>query len=359
MKFGNIFLFIGSIFIGVMAMEFGIRIIFKDWEVFSSHRFFRTMNVSGFGSLLMGVPSFDGVFAQNDGDFRVTIKINKSGYREIEPVREADGRIWFVGDSFSFGWGVDSLDRFSDRIGRLLKRPVYNLASPAADVCDYQAQIANMPRQLVPAGIVLGLTIENDLANYDCQRGRGPSESDLELKGRFQLPLSSLKHFFMKESALYNVFVVNLKKSPFLVNLLRRLGIIATPHAKTFDAALVDRLIVNKTVQEVLFLNSMLPPETPLIVLIIPSRFDLRDGLHSEFQVRFDLINEFEKHGILVIDPSLEFKKVGFNKIHFVHDGHWSLLGHKIAADVLVSRCGSFGTKCFPSRSWNYKSRHK
>jgi lysophospholipase L1-like esterase len=73
------------------------------------------------------------------------VQVNPQGYRDAQPlartVPAGQRRILFLGDSFTFGHGVnDVADRFSDRVGRALEEAqpgrfvVANLGIPAFDV---------------------------------------------------------------------------------------------------------------------------------------------------------------------------------------------------------------------------------
>jgi hypothetical protein len=94
----------------LLAMsEMIMRVFMPNWQDFSSKRFMRMITVPGHGMVMTGLPRFDGYFSQNNGDFRVNIKINDFGLRNNEQVDKASGRIWAVGDSMTFGWGVEEM----------------------------------------------------------------------------------------------------------------------------------------------------------------------------------------------------------------------------------------------------------
>ena len=40
--------------------------------------------------------------------------------------------------------------------------------------------------------------------------------------------------------------------------------------------------------------------------------------------------------GIEVIDPYKALKAAGFSAVHFAHDGHWTPLGHEVAASAVA-----------------------
>ena len=40
-----------------------------------------------------------------------------------------------------------------------------------------------------------------------------------------------------------------------------------------------------------------------------------------------------QKLDIPFIDPLPQFQELGFEATHFIHDGHWSATGHRLAAE--------------------------
>ena len=165
---------VGIVLAGVFA-EGALRVAMPHWREFYSGWFIGKAVVPGHGVVNIGKPGFDGYFAQNNGDFRVRITVNDFGLRDPNPVEAAAGRIWIIGDSMSFGWGVEHDRMYSSVIGGALNAPAYNVASPGTDVCGYQALLARMPENAKPRAVIVGLVLENDVHAYDCRaaaRGR-------------------------------------------------------------------------------------------------------------------------------------------------------------------------------------------
>ena len=74
----------------------------------------------------------------------------------------------------------------------------------------------------------------------------------------------------------------------------------------------------------------------PFSVLMIPSRFEIRDSDPYYQEVRTKMIKSLNQLKIDTIDTIKELKVVGFKPKHFTHDGHWSPLGHKIAGNAVA-----------------------
>jgi hypothetical protein len=341
-----------SLVVGIGLSEVLLRIVTPNWKEFSSARFMTRVAVPGHKSVVAGLPSFDGYFAQNNGDFRVRFRLNAFGHRNPEPVAAANGQIWVIGDSMAFGWGVERDEMYSEILEKRLGGPVYNLASPGTDICGYQAMVARMPKTIKPRSVVVGLILENDLRIYDCpieaaaearakttttdRQPRDPDDSDSSGSG---FSLLEIKQFATRNFALYNFFAVSLKRVAAVQDFLVGLNIISKPHAVNRRVApdQVKALAISAG-DELVRLKAMLPDGTPFHVLIAPTRFEIRDDTALYRNLRLAVTQTLRDRGIFPIDPFPAFKAAGFAPSHFQHDGHWSALGHRIAAEAITGR---------------------
>ena len=96
-----------GLLITIFLTELILRFVMPNWTEFWSGNFIRAISVPGYGPVNTGLPNFNGYFSQNNGDFRVHISINKFGLRNPKPISASNNAIWVVGDSMTFGWGVE------------------------------------------------------------------------------------------------------------------------------------------------------------------------------------------------------------------------------------------------------------
>lgn len=325
-------LLIGAVFLAG-ASELVVRIVYPSWSEFFAGRFLTVEHVPGYGDVAVGRKGFDGHFSQNNGDFRVHIKINEAGLRDDEPVAAADGRVWIIGDSMAFGWGVESNEMYSSVIADQLGQPTYNVASPGTNVCGYQALTGRMPDNVKPGAVVVGLILENDLQVYDCDAyakiKRDPND------GGAAIP--SLKPFLTEYSALYNFFAVALKRVDVFREALIWVGVIERSHAyrNHLEGADIEK-ITNSTVEQLVRLRGMFDPETPFVVLVAPARFEIADDDPAFRDIRIAMDRALAAHGLAFVDPFEDFKTAGFHDTHLIHDGHWSARGHEIAGSAVT-----------------------
>lgn len=323
---------LGCVFM-LVAAEGVLRFAMPHWREFYSGWFIRTIRVPDHGVVTTGLPGFDGFFAQYNGDFRVRVRLNDFGLRNPDPVDKAGGRVWVIGDSMTFGWGVGQDEIYSSVAGRLLKVPTYNIASPRNNVCGYQALLARMPESVRPSAVIIGLVLENDVRAYDCRAEAKSAEGGTPSgNGTQQVRVESVNIFLTKYTALYNFFAVSLTRVAFIQDALGAFGLIEKPHTyeRSLSEAKLERAI-ERTAAEIDALRTMLPAGTPLAVLIVPGRFEIKNGDPFFRELRQGMGRALAGRGIAAIDPIEEFTRAGFEPTHFPHDGHWSPLGHEIA----------------------------
>lgn len=333
--FGKFVAIVIGLILLVFTAEGVLRLAMPNWQEFYNGRFMRVIHVPNYGLVATGLPGFDEYFSQNNGDFRIRLQINNFGYRNPEPIEKADERVWFVGDSMAFGWGVKQSEMYSTVAGTLLNSPTYNVASPGTNVCGYQALVARTLDHARPSALIVGLILENDLTNYNCKEDAIQSISSvIKHKSNFSLQKNmGLKVLLIKESALYNFLAISLKRVAFINQGLIKIGLVAKSHAyKPVNTITGFDQVLNRTATELEILRAQIPANTPFAVLIAPARFEIRDRDPAFQKVRKGMIRVLSKRGIAVIDPIDEFLEAGFEPTHFPHDGHWSALGHEVAA---------------------------
>ncbi|MGA0867614.1 MAG: GDSL-type esterase/lipase family protein [Planctomycetota bacterium] len=117
-------------------------------------------------SALCGRPGFTGRFAQTE--FDVQIELDARGFRKVtpSPVR-AERRLFVLGDSFTWGWGVDPGQGFVDRLADAYPNvQVENLGlSGTGTVIAHRLLARHVLPELRAGDGVLLVTFENDLAD--------------------------------------------------------------------------------------------------------------------------------------------------------------------------------------------------
>lgn len=328
-----------SLVFSLALMEGMLRVAMPGWRDYHSGRFMTNISVPGYSDVVIGRPGFDGFFAQNNGDFRSHIRINEFGLRDDEPVAAAQGRLWVIGDSFSFGWGVDRDKSYTQVIAERTGVPTYNVAGPGTNICSWQSLYARMPSGLRPSAVVVGLTIENRVGLYDCpESARQAAIQNQAPPADEKLTMLDVKMFMTRHLAIYNFFAVSLKRVNLAEVALEKLGVVNDAQAPALhgkDPAQAPEMI-RTSADELKRLKDMVPAGVPYVVALFPARMELREGDAYYRALRTGMEQALQARGIDTIDMLDDFRKAGYRPTHFAHDGHWTELGHQVAGAAIA-----------------------
>ena len=324
----NSTLLMASTIFCLIILDFGVRFIMPHYDP-SGHINFM-LNRDG-----VPISMRKGSFRQikNTGDYNVLININSLGLREQKLLEKSTSNDYFVvGDSFSFGWGVEEEERFSNILdGLLLNSKVFNISIPT-DFDGYRKLISYAKKNGATINkLIVGVTMENDIQNYNDRLEGGPGRAFAPLD---KLNLLWIKSFLHKNSASYFLLTSIIQQTPKLRDLLQKLGLIED------NLKVVKNLTYNKErVKQSAIILKSISNKIKTLILLIPSRGlwvgnrknkQIADQLHKSF------ISEIKKLNIDYIDlrDKIELSGNPMN-LHFKHDGHWTKEAHKIAADEL------------------------
>ena len=279
---------------------------------------------------------------KNTGDYNVLIKINSLGLREQKLFKTSTAEDYFVvGDSFSFGWGVEEEERFSNILDELLlNSKVFNISIPT-DFNGYQKLISYAKKNGATINkLIVGVTMENDIQNYYAGLGK---QSERAFTPLDRLNLSWIKHLLQKNSASYFLLTSIIQQNSELREFFQQSGLIAD-NLKVVKNLMYNKERVRKSAKKLKSISS----KFKTLALLIPSRGlwvgskknrKIADQLHKSF------ISEIKKLNIDYIDLRDTMESPGSPmNLHFKHDGHWTKEAHNIAANELAKKI-RFGLK--------------
>ncbi|HSS50736.1 MAG TPA: GDSL-type esterase/lipase family protein [Thermoanaerobaculia bacterium] len=153
-------------------------------------------------------PGLKGVLG-NFAEFTTQVRVNQLGIRgpEVGPLRPGVRRVLVLGDSFSFGMGVEEQDAFPAQLAAELGRrgvPAegINAGIGGYGVPDEVRWFEQYGREIHPDVIVLGIFTGNDL--QDAAPDRPPAfVSHGELLDKAELKRSALFHWLYQHSQLF------------------------------------------------------------------------------------------------------------------------------------------------------------
>jgi hypothetical protein len=255
-------------------------------------------------------------------------RTNSYGWRDREHAiqkRPGTTRIVMLGDSFTFGFGVDYGERVSEALENLIPNSeVLNMGvfayGPDQEVLTYELHA----RQFQPDVVLLNVFLGNDL-------------NDLRLKKCYSFPkpyfkLSGDELELVKPQRNWLLFA---RTSSYLGELAARVkdrGVLKSEVAEELRdvdvvplfLAIVDRLSVATTADHC----------TLLVVLIYP-----RDAT-NEVKLDYDRLRHAlsgRQYGVLDLKTLFEEEAARGSEL-YLSEGHWNPAGHKLAAQAIRAK---------------------
>ena len=322
--------FVFALLFSIMVVEGAIRVLFPKYD---------PSNHLTFPEIADGTPQprtigFQKRQIKNTGDYDVEVSINKYGLRESKELSGSDANsIFAVGESFTFGWGVEEKDRFSNVVETLLGRQVFNIVTPTS-IRYYGKQLEYAERNGAKiTTVIVGFFMDSDL--YDYEHELYAHDGALHTTTT-RLFLDGVRALLKDNSALYFVITSWIHASPALQEYAVALGLISPDGAK-FDSAM---FIKNSTIESAADELSRLVQNKKSVVLIIPSRALWLGNVASRKQalsIHMAFLDNLEKRHLNYVDMRLHFEELGKPlQYHFPYDAHWNVAGHLLAGKKLA-----------------------
>ena len=280
--------------------------------------------------LVLGSPLTTTRQRKNTGDYDVQVVFNRHGLRDKRDVSLASSRDYLaIGDSFTFGHGVEESQRFSNVLLEEYKLPIYNVAIPT-DLDGYKALI-EYSREIgaKTSKLIIGVCMENDLVRQDSAPSNTSSSK-----------IQEIKQWLHVNSALYFMFTRYVHSEnilrPFLVN-----AGLMLPNLKHNMISSVD---INSTVEKLIELSN----ENDVFLVIIPSRYNWvgsDDSVSFNRSLHESFVESLRARDLKVVDIRQVFEAISDDplyRFHFKNDGHWNEEGHAVAAEAIARQLRNF-----------------
>jgi hypothetical protein len=200
---------------------------------------------------------------KGSGDYDVEVRFNKYGFRDKKLISDSKENSWMVvGDSFTFGHGVEEYERFSNKIEEFFEIDTYNLGIPNdlmgyKNIIKYAKDIGSKSRK-----VIVAICMENDLILKD-------KNSTKNSYVRSKIPyLPKLKDWLHRNLALYQ-FVARIStiESPF-TDYLKKIGVVEKVIPNRVSKP--NDYSVHKTTKSIREFKNY---SDELVVVLIPSRY--------------------------------------------------------------------------------------
>lgn len=285
-------------------------------------------------------PGFHGRFELPEFDTEVRFSSIGLRDREYGPKPPGASRLLVLGDSYTFGWGVEEGERFADRLERKLDEAfphrweVVKAGTNAYATTHERAWMNEYGWALDPDLVVLEFCMGNDFAD---NRGVEYRVEDGYLTAVSAGPAGGggLKAFLRRRSHLY-LFARNLVKQPGIRRAERKRAEIEAFNALVDGGAAA-------TAEALAGLAADAGEHgVPLVVAVVPMLHQVTDALGIDpalIEHPNRLIREIAAAaGLPVIDLLPVFRRraaEGGPPLYFRRDPHWTREGHRVAGEAL------------------------
>ncbi len=298
-------------------------------------------------------------FTWTEGEFSVQVRTNSFGLREDFEVKLSDIETAFFGDSFTFGHGVESRERYSSVYSSYFdnqREKIVNFSYKNGFQPEhYEFFLKNNPN-LRPKNVIVGLYLGNDLGSDLLETKYQHLSNTLELpyrriflKGQiansptvFRFPLNLLAdrskfvQLFLKitnKTVFRKYLFDNNFKGPNSVN------------SVSLEQG-NEQLLENRAVKSLLRTQNLVQDRGgKLTVLVIPQNYFFTDeyphvnpvlvsqlsNLRGEKNLANTFINVCRKIDLDCLDARPHLDKNSY----FRYDGHWNAKGHREIGDLL------------------------
>ena len=328
----NSFLICFSTLSGLIISEFLIRFIVPSFNTADKVKF-----ENDIGGVVIGMPNTTHRQWNTKGEYDIKIRFNSSGLRDLytpENAKEEDYII--VGDSFTFGQGLEEHQRFSNILRSRYKIFNVNIGMSGTDFNGYEILLDYAKKERSKSSkIIVAICMENDLKNYsEIKYMKKPEEKILLI--------TRIKRFLSFNSSLYMYLATVIQQNDQLKNFFVSLRLLSDSKKPSHLELLEEDLNFVKDSSEKLF---EVIKNYESIVVIIPSRgLWIGNTNRKKFinKVHNNFVNVLRKNKIEVIDmkPFLEREKEPL-KYFFKTDGHLNEKGNNLIAESIANRLGS------------------
>ena len=297
--------------------------------------------------------NFEGI--EEKKEFRVTTRINERGFRDdsyAEGSPESSFRILALGDSFTYGYGVEHDETYLELLEVALNAPptasrdyrVYNVAVPGYSLREYSTFLKTSWVEFDPDLIIIGIG-SNDHTDsvlphpkYDVADGylvsyKGNGDQDSNNTD----PVLRVKIFLYKHFYVYRLLPETKRRVTDNREARRFEGQIESKVEEAWRQAsgYLDQIL------EVAQQNSI-----PLVLIYIPHRSQVHPGLRVDFHIDTRLFDDFDQRieeysadrSVLYVNTLPEFVEQANRgeTLYFVQtDAHWNVNGHRAAANMI------------------------
>ena len=316
-------------------------------------------------------PNAEGILKMPDSTTH--IKINSKGLRDRSyGYKKPEGvmRIVVLGDSFTWGYGVEDKERYTEILeeGLLENIQVINMGVTGYGTDQEFHTLKNEGVKYNPDLVIIAFQIGTDIAdnthtvrytypktmfvldnNNKLTLTNVPVPQKEEWMKRWEVKNNdndnvtlflSFRRFMAHHSHAYVFIADRIVSSPNLLNLFKKIGIadkMTLPRgAYGFCHYHYNWNLTKAVLKEIDTVAKTNDAKT--FIVIVPTREQVNKNFDSELNGA--LVDLGKENNITVLDCLPEFRKHAQNgeQLYFEIDGHWNANGHKLAAELIYDK---------------------
>lgn len=296
-------------------------------------------------------------------EYRYHVTTDKNGFRRTLPYALNDAahyRIILLGDSQTFGAGVNDNQTFASLLSTRLNQAVLNAGVPGYNNIEELQQARILLKQHQPELVILALYVGNDpyenFRNRKTLLGTGEELPLPKRKKKIDFSLPVLKNFLKRHSSLYNG-LARLRRFDAVNNALYRFRFVE--QSPPGEIAIYQKTgpernaYFNITKDVVLNLaQEVAQHKAQFLLVLIADRLQIDPEYQKQWIAKYrlkreqydflgpnkELRNFCEKQSISFLDTteSLQKNHVLGNKPYWAIDHHLSIAGHEIVAETIA-----------------------
>lgn len=301
-------------------------------------------------------------------EFDIYAKINNLGFRgdrDIDLKHAKGKRVVFVGDSFTFGHGVNTSEAYPEVVGWILgqqgiKIETINAGMEGTELARDYLFLKTDIEKLKPEMVVVGFYLGNDLVEQSFYDWVATDEKGLPTKlknradyidadgtrrqisipGRYRVPIARESHLFI---FLTEVFFG--QRQPYTYLAINGTPCYLNAKCQEIDPQVEEAKKLFSAIRELVGTN-----HAQLLVVLIPWEMQLPTNLTRRSGVDIIISKENRHHMSDVLANMLKEEQIpyldlldvfesyqGEEQVFYPQDRHWTAAGHRIAGEAIAA----------------------
>ncbi len=291
-------------------------------------------------------------------EYKYTVTTDENGFRNSNQDNQGPIAVVFLGDSQTYGVGVNDQETFASHVETLINRPVLNTACPGYNNIEQLELTDEVLKKYRPKYLVLCFFAGNDLfENYSNRfKLQNGAAADVSVPKK-ESGITNFKNYISKNSAIYNL-LIRLRRFEFMNQLFYKLKLVNLEPPNELIAFLAGDdpekekfwRVTDQVLTEIK--QKADQNQTNLIIVLLPDRYQVEDKYWDQWVEKYHLdpakydrlapnrhlLRFCEQMRVPCVDTTEALRGVASNgqAAYWPIDSHLNALGHQTVAQVIA-----------------------